>query len=729
MSRLNRGNGFPQQPAVNLTIAKTRDKTTNNIRVPNQLTPTPMKTALQLLVLVFTLLCSVDSTANGLALISQNESLSQGSITHPIRMSASVDINDQIVTNTVRESFKQTSLDSAYFVYGYPMLNNGSVSSVRLWIDGKEFQTGVSGNPVDTSKKGGSGGGTVQKSALQQHFDALGYTQTAFQMPLKTVIKKNSIVEIEIKTIELLSYSLGSTSFVFPWRALANNPYLSVTKDTTDFRFTLHLKSSSEISSIASINHAFVTFATTASQADAGVSLLGRSNTLMYDFKMQYSVLISEVKSAFYSNKPSNEDGHFAFLLRPSTVLSGTSVLPKVFTFIIDVSGSMLGTKIQQAREAANFCVTHLNPSDRFNVIAFSTGVGRFEPAPVPASAENVNKAVEYISALRADGGTNLQDAALSGLEQYTDTSTVNIIIFLTDGIAQLDQSLVQQRNTSHVRICVFGVGNDVNSAQLSTLAALNNGIAQFITEASSTSEVVSAFYKRVRYPIWRNLSLTVSPVNVYDVLPAIIPDLNVGEQLNIAGRYKELGPATIRVHGFADGQVVDRDYPVVFSADSTTDAFCPKIWARMRIDFLLQLMNKEGSQTARWNEWRNEIIRLGIRYGLVTQFTCYQDTGTVSDVENDALAVSILSIYPNPCSQKASFRFNVENTESVWLTVYDMRGREVFHILNGELLSGAQEVHWDLRDAQGAELPAGSYVCALRIGHKEHIMKLSIVR
>ncbi|MFM8473796.1 MAG: VWA domain-containing protein [Candidatus Kapaibacterium sp.] len=445
---------------------------------------------------------------------------------------------------------------------------------------------------------------------------------------------------------------------------------------------------------------------------------------------MQFRVSQTAIKSAFYSSKPVKDDGHFVFLLRPDANISTTAVLPKIFTFIIDVSGSMSGTKIRQAQEAAQYCISNLNPQDRFNVVAFNNFVNSFSATPVQATGNNIASANRFIANLIARGGTDLQGAAIAGLAQYDDSKTVNVIIFLTDGVAPMDHTMINNANRARVRMCVFGVGSDVNSQALARLAADNNGLAEFITETQNTSSVIRGFYDRIRFPLWTNLSMSIDGGATYDVLPTLMPDLNVGEQLVVAGRYRKPGAATITVRGTAYGVAVERRVPVIFSGDSLSDVFCPKVWARMRIDYLKGLMAKELPNTSRWLEWRSEIVRLSLRYGIVTEFTTYKDTGTISDVEMSDIALSLSSAaYPNPFSGSTSIAYTVYEPAPIRIAVYDMQGNELVVLLDSFSETGEHNIMWDGRDGNGHELAGGVYLCKIRVGSKERIVKLIIAR
>lgn len=690
-----------------------------------------MKTLFQSLVMTVALLWSTGAHATGLL---QSTPCSRGASTtllSPVKMKVLATIQDQIATTVVREEFRQTDADSVKAEYGFPVPANASVSGVRLWIDGNEYVVTMSGAPVDTARN--SGGGAVAKTMLQAEFARYGYNLLPFTLPITTTVKGGSSVTVEITYIELLPYTLGLSEYTFPLKTLQTDAYLTDPANSNDFFLSIVLETGATLDTAWSVTHSGVDFKKELNNLGVQLALSAKgegTQRVRADFAMQFRVSQKNIKSAFYSCKPSKDDGHFVFLLRPDANTSTSSVLPKTFTFIIDVSGSMNGTKIRQAKEAASHCIGNLNPQDRFNVIAFSDYVRSASTMPMPATASNIAYAQRYIDNLYASGGTDIQAAAITGLSQYTDNTAVNVIIFLTDGVAPMDHTIINSANKARVRMCVFGVGSDVNSQELAKLAANNNGIAEFITETQNTASVISGFYNRIRYPLWTKVSMSVAGGGTYDVLPVLMPDLNVGEQLVVSGRYTTPGLAVITVRGTAEGRPVERIVPVIFSGDSTSDVFCPKIWARMRIEYLKNLMAKEQPNSSRWTEWRSEIVRLGLRYGIVTEFTTYKDTGTISDVEvAEATTARGMAAYPNPFSSSTSIAYTVVEPAPIRITVFDIHGNELAVLLDSFSDAGEHSILWDGRDADGNELANGVYLCSIRIGTKEHIVKLIIAR
>ncbi len=685
-----------------------------------------MKTLHRLLRLISVFIVCHAAHASGLLTLSQNAK--NDFQLYPMSMKTSAIMHDQIASTTVREVFSVEGLDSGSASFAFPLPVQASVVGLKVWVNNIEYVMGISGTPADTSHSG-SGGAGVQRSSAQDIFNNLGYTQKAFIAPLGLSVKYHDTVQVELVYMEVLPFTTGVSTYSFPLKTLRNTTL--VFAPTSQYSVTVLLESNTKLDTAWSPSHSSISPHREGSYAGVQYTLSHDRSLVTYttnDFIFNFRVNQDSIKSAFFSNKPANEDGHFVFMLRPSMNTELSSIIRKNFVFILDVSGSMQGVKISQAKEAAAYCVTNLNPQDRFNVIAFSSSVSCFTPALSDATADNKSKALSYISSLYASGGTNLQDAASAGLSQYLDPNGVNVIVFLTDGIASLDQQLVVSANKNHVRICVFGIGNDVNSQQLSQLASLNNGMATFVTETGKTSAEIASFYNRIRNPFWRNLSLSVTPVEVNNVLPAVFPDVNIGEQVTIAGRYKQGGDATINLRVTTGDTTVTLHYPVHFSTDSTTDMFCPRVWAGMRISYLLNLMQGETTNSSRWLEWKQEIIRLGLRYGIVTQFTSYQNTGTVSDVEFDDATQQELA-YPNPFADQTTISFDVQDMSEVEISVATTDG-EVVRVLSHEsMVGGHYSLMWNGRDANGRQVPSGMYICTLRIGSQTHILKLTVLR
>merc|ERR1711971_44215 len=124
--------------------------------------------------------------------------------------------------------------------------------------------------------------------------------------------------------------------------------------------------------------------------------------------------------------------------------------IAKHIVFVIDVSGSMSGSKMSQAKDAMTTILDKMSQEklDNFNIIKFSSYVTGQYPTngsySIPEFDGNVNLAYNFILDMIASGGTNINDALLEALEicenvkvnEEIDSKTEQMIIFLSDGEA-----------------------------------------------------------------------------------------------------------------------------------------------------------------------------------------------------------------------------------------------------------------------------------------------------
>ena len=82
--------------------------------------------------------------------------------------------------------------------------------------------------------------------------------------------------------------------------------------------------------------------------------------------------------------------------------------MPRETILIVDTSGSMEGVSMTQAKAALEMALDTLRGSDRFNVLEFNSGMRTWLPTAVPATADNIQRAREWVRKLRAGGGTNM---------------------------------------------------------------------------------------------------------------------------------------------------------------------------------------------------------------------------------------------------------------------------------------------------------------------------------
>ena len=349
-----------------------------------------------------------------------------------------------------------------------------------------------------------------------------------------------------------------------------------------------------------------------------------------------------------------DEDGFALVTLSPPSARAAAT--PRDVTFVVDVSGSMRGEKIVQAREAGRQLLATLNPRDRFRIIDFSTDVRSFRDEFVTATPENLRAARRYLDELEADGSTNIAGALRAALEgddaglfvpaSRNDTDEVNprrqarlpLVLFVTDGEATVGErdpesiAAMAARLRGRARVFTFGLGADLNVALIERLALEGRGTASFVRPQESVERAVSLVASRLTAPAVTDLTVRGEGVRLSRMLPGAAVDLFAGQDLVLLTRYAGSGPATLVFSGrTADGPVRWTE-TVRFPSREVRNPFVARLWATQRVGWLSAERRRNGGT----RETDDEIRRLGERYGIPTEFTSY----FVREPGMDAIAV-----------------------------------------------------------------------------------------
>ncbi|MEP6835148.1 MAG: VIT domain-containing protein, partial [Gemmatimonas sp.] len=307
---------------------------------------------------------------------------------------------------------------------------------------------------------------------------------------------------------------------------------------------------------------------------------------------------------------------------------SGTPTASRDVTFVLDVSGSMSGGKLAQAKAAGRQLLNTLTADDRFRLVDFSTDVHAFRDNFVPATRANISAAQDYLDNLKAEGSTNISGALQDALEAARRQSTerLSLMLFVTDG-----EPTVGLRNPiaitdsvrawrGRVRLFTFGLGADVNSSLVEQLALEGRGLAHFVRPDESVERMVGLVASRLQRPVVTEIRVEGEGVRLLQQYPAAPTDLYAGQELVLLTRYEGSGSGAIRVTGQGPNGRVEWRTAVSFPDRSSANAFVPRLWATQRIGWLSAERRRDGGSA----ELDDELRTLGLRYGIPTELTSY---------------------------------------------------------------------------------------------------------
>lgn len=318
-------------------------------------------------------------------------------------------------------------------------------------------------------------------------------------------------------------------------------------------------------------------------------------------------------------------DAGFALITITPPAATGRST-PRDVTFVLDVSGSMRGQKMEQARAAGHALLASLDREDRFRLIDFSTDVRTFREGFVRATPENLRAARRYLDDLRAEGSTNISGALLEALRADHSRERLPLVVFLTDGeptVGERDPEAIASlaaRHRGEARVFTFGVSADVNAGLIERLAMEGRGTPHFVRADEDVERSVSLLASRLTRPLLTDVRVRASGVRLVHVLPQLPVDVFAGQDLVLLAQYQGDGSATIRVDGRAADGPVGWTTVATLPRRTSANAFVPRLWAAQRIGWLAAEKRRGGGTS----EMDAEIAALGERYGIPTEFSSY---------------------------------------------------------------------------------------------------------
>uniref|UniRef100_A0A8C1CUS3 Inter-alpha-trypsin inhibitor heavy chain family member 6 n=1 Tax=Cyprinus carpio carpio TaxID=630221 RepID=A0A8C1CUS3_CYPCA len=366
------------------------------------------------------------------------------------------------------------------------------------------------------------------------------------------------------------------------------------------------------------------------------------------DFIIQYDV---ELKDPIGDIQV--DDGYFVHYFAPR----GLPVVPKDVIFVIDISGSMIGTKMKQTKAAMTTILSDLREGDYFNLITFSDKVHTWKKGrTVRATRQNVRDAKEFVRKIIAEGWTNINAALLSAAQllnpsSHSSSSTgrassshrVPMIIFLTDGEATIGETepdvILRNAQNALGLASLFGLafGDDADFPMLRRLAMENRGVARMVYEDDDAAVQLKGFYDEVASPLLSDIQLSYLDEQVYDITRSLFPNYFQGSELVVTGRLKP-GVQDLKVTLTANDSKqkvrVENELPLAKAVVNGTEpslgcaqaldgipSFVHRLWAYFTIKELL-LAKINTSDVFIQRRLVDKATNLSLKYNFVTPVT-----------------------------------------------------------------------------------------------------------
>ncbi len=525
-----------------------------------------------------------------------------------------VSIVDGVSRTTIEQVFHNSAPRQLEGTYLFPIPEGASISNFTMMIGGVE----VKGEILPKDEAARKYHDIVRRMRDPGLLEYIG--KDLFQARVYP-IPPHGDVAIKVHYQQVLPYDNGLVTYRFT----SEDPKF-YSAPIKDYRLNIDIQSKTDIKAVYSPTHNVVIDRPDNRNADVLLTRNDLSRTK--DFVLYYTVSNKDFGLSLLTYFDSDENqGYFVGLIAPDLAQSEKTRTQKNVLFVLDVSGSMSGEKIDQAKQALKFCLNSLDKSDRFSIVSYSDIIDRFSSEMIPATRENIRNAREYVDRLRAAGGTDINGALTEAMSIEGARAYADYIIFLTDGEPTVGETNpkrivenIRVANINNWKVFCFGVGYDVDVDLLDQLASDSRAVASYVRPGEDVEVKVSNFFAKISNPAMTGIRLVCDDNRLSQVFPRNMPDLFYGMQLVIAGMYDNPGGATIRLEGFVQGKPKTYTYNVELSGRESDDELIPRQWAIRRIGFLLEEINGGGENI----ELKEEIVRLSKKYGIVTPYTSF---------------------------------------------------------------------------------------------------------
>ena len=560
-----------------------------------------------------------------------------------IHTDVALDLRGLVAAATVTQQYANNSAAPIEAVYVFPLPHDAAVYDLEIRIGNRVIRSVI--KEREEAKRVYEAAKSEGKRAalVEEERPNIFTTSVANIMP-------GDRVDVRLRYVESLKWDDGKIRLVFPmvvgpryipgtiatghagtgWAPDTNAvrdasritpPVESPeTRDSHDISLAVDLDTEFDIAEVGSVSHAIQV--TRLADGRQHVELARGRTIPNKDFVLEVKQGNStQPKTALFLS-PDNVTKESSFLLTvvPPSVQPTKRVSVEML-YMIDISGSMNGTSIEQARGALLQALDRLSPGDRFGILAFNNNYREFASEPLVASAENVAAARRFVKNLSAEGGTEMLPALVHLMHKPEIPGYLRHIVLLTDGDLGNEEEIfaAMRHDLGGARLYTVAIGSAPNFFLATKMAQYGRGSFTHITDINEIREQMGRLLETIESPVLTDVKLTFEGVEVGEIYPERIPDLFLRQPLQIFGRVAQGRKGIVHLTARAG----DQPYEASFAFDASASTFHPGIttlWARQRVDELMdrwRLSDEDGRANI-----RTELISHAIRYRLVTRFT-----------------------------------------------------------------------------------------------------------
>ncbi|MGB2690512.1 MAG: VIT domain-containing protein [Desulfobacterales bacterium] len=567
---------------------------------------------------------------------------------------AEVHISGVIADVNVTQVYKNEGKKPIEAIYVFPASTKAAVYGMKMTIGERTITANIrereqARHEYNQAKQAGK-----SASLLEQH------RPNVFQMNVANILPSD-VIKVELKYTELLVPTDKVYEFAYPTvvgpryvdqqsdeagsaETWTSNPYLRQGEPPTYmFNMAVHIAAGLPIKDIACASHktridykgpSFATINLDPSENQSG----NRDFILKYRLagdKIQTGLLLFEGK----------DEKFFLLMMQPPKKVIKSQIPPREYIFIVDVSGSMHGFPLNISKKLLKDLIGNLRPTDRFNVLLFAGGSQLMAEQSLPATSQNITRAINTIEGQRGGGGTRLLPALQRALSLSKTEGFSRSIVIATDGYVSVEAKVfdLMRKNLGDANMFAFGIGSSVNRHLIEGMARIGMGEPFVITKPDQALITAKKFRKLIESPVLTGIKVDFGKFKAYDVEPPSIPDVLADRPVIVFGKWRGSPLGTISLRGYTGKHRLLKKIDVSKTKALESNSALRYLWARHRIA-LLDDYNRLNKQ----DERVKEVTNLGLTYNLLTAYTSFVAVDTKVRVE-DGQTVTVKQPLPLP--------------------------------------------------------------------------------
>ncbi len=567
---------------------------------------------------------------------------------------AEVHISGVIADVNVTQVYKNEGKKPIEAIYVFPASTKAAVYGMKMTIGERTITANIrereqARHEYNQAKQAGK-----SASLLEQH------RPNVFQMNVANILPSD-VIKVELKYTELLVPTDKVYEFAYPTvvgpryvdqqsdeagsaETWTSNPYLRQGEPPTYmFNMAVHIAAGLPIKDIACASHktridykgpSFATINLDPSENQSG----NRDFILKYRLagdKIQTGLLLFEGK----------DEKFFLLMMQPPKKVKKSQIPPREYIFIVDVSGSMHGFPLNISKKLLKDLIGNLRPTDRFNVLLFAGGSQLMAEQSLPATSQNITRAINTIEGQRGGGGTRLLPALQRALSLSKTEGFSRSIVIATDGYVSVEAKVfdLMRKNLGDANMFAFGIGSSVNRHLIEGMARIGMGEPFVITKPDQALITAKKFRKLIESPVLTGIKVDFGKFKAYGVEPPSIPDVLADRPVIVFGKWRGSPRGTISLQGYTGKHRFLKKIDVSKTKALESNSALRYLWARHRIALLADY-NKLSKQ----DERVKEVTNLGLTYNLLTAYTSFVAVDTKVRVE-DGQTVTVKQPLPLP--------------------------------------------------------------------------------